>query len=576
MRLLNTSTLVLHSFVQEIPPYVILSHTWGDGEVIFDDIHQDYAKDMQGYSKIVKCCEQAVNDGYEWVWIDTCCIDKRSSAELSEAINSMYTWYWDAEICYAYLADLTGNKLNTRHNSEHPPRWFSRGWCLQELLAPEVVEFYNAQWVCVGTKSSLVASISTLTGIEERYLLDRGSIQLASIATRFSWASRRSTTRTEDIAYCLLGLVDVNMPLLYGEGDRAFYRLQLELIQNSNEQTIFAWNPQDVPDHHWKGHDRLGLLASHPCAFKNSSGINIRTKFNRRTFGMTNTGLQMPLPLLPRNVQRSSRGNQLWVGKLNCHNRSGEVACIFLEPEISTKFPGDSRCFRVRDAPLLLLRFNQDRDSQWTTSVILGPGWIAPLASRVPESSSTRLMRVNLPSASISRFTLLKIELDPAEEIQPQPVPDQAHDECPVVHLPNDASGGFLFTVDESKYLLALGSHDKTIWSALVPVVERSSSTDVLRSICAEVRIGYELWKYLGDYRIHHLPNQASARIVVHAKKTVVKVPDSVAATSAKHSSTIWDTTIKLQYRESQPRSSPTPDSSLFYAKVLEFFGSAK
>ncbi|KAF2446834.1 HET-domain-containing protein, partial [Karstenula rhodostoma CBS 690.94] len=291
MRLLNTNTLVLHSFVQRIPPYVILSHTWGDGEVTFDDIHQDHAKNMQGYSKIIKCCEQAVRDRYKWTWIDTCCIDKRSSSELSEVINSMYKWYWDAEIYYAFLSDLTSNLDNFHVSDLRLVRWFTRGWCLQELLAPAVVEFYNADWVYMGTKSSAVTNISARTGIDKKYLSDRHSIEQASIATRFSWASCRETTRPEDIAYCLLGLVDVNMPLLYGEGDKAFYRLQLELVQKSNEHTIFAWNPQEFR----ASHDRLGMLAPHPLAFSNASRINVRNRDDIKTFEMTNSGLRITL-----------------------------------------------------------------------------------------------------------------------------------------------------------------------------------------------------------------------------------------------------------------------------------------
>jgi hypothetical protein len=147
MRLLSTETLILHSFFQKIPPYVILSHTWGDDEVTFEDIDQDHAKGMQGYRKIAKCCEQAVRDGYEWAWIDTCCIDKRSSSELSEAINSMYKWYWDSEICYALLSDVGLDHFDGDDDWLEHSRWFSRGWCLQELLAPAVVEFYNAEWV---------------------------------------------------------------------------------------------------------------------------------------------------------------------------------------------------------------------------------------------------------------------------------------------------------------------------------------------------------------------------------------------------------------------------------------------
>jgi hypothetical protein len=125
-------------------------------------------------------------------------------------------------------------------------RWFTRGWTLQELLAPAALEFYDKYWEPLGTKSSLATAIENVTRMQTRYIRDRGSIEHASIGLRFSWASKRETTRTEDMAYCLLGLVGVNMPLLYGEGRRAFYRLQLELLKHTTEHTIFAWTPKSM------------------------------------------------------------------------------------------------------------------------------------------------------------------------------------------------------------------------------------------------------------------------------------------------------------------------------------------
>jgi len=126
MWLLNTSTLTLRAFIGDIPEYVILSHTWGEGEVTFDDIGKPHALNMAGYNKIAGCCGLAVRDGFEWAWIDTCCIDKRSSAELSEAINSMYHWYWQATICYAYMSDVSNGPEWEQELRES--RWFTRGW----------------------------------------------------------------------------------------------------------------------------------------------------------------------------------------------------------------------------------------------------------------------------------------------------------------------------------------------------------------------------------------------------------------------------------------------------------------
>ncbi|PMD29348.1 HET-domain-containing protein, partial [Hyaloscypha variabilis F] len=232
MRLINTSTLVLETFGEAVPSYAILSHRWNDVEVSFQDLQDGRGKSMAGYSKIQRCCAQAQSDGWKYVWIDSCCIDKTSSAELSEAINSMYQWYQASQVCYAYLADVRlGKKL---HRELEDSQWFTRGWTLQELLAPASVVFFDQDWVDIGTKASLGEIISEITGIED--LID---FESACVAQKMSWAANRKTTRVEDMAYCLLGLFDVNMPPLYGEGENAFIRLQLEILKTSDDESIF-------------------------------------------------------------------------------------------------------------------------------------------------------------------------------------------------------------------------------------------------------------------------------------------------------------------------------------------------
>ncbi|KAF2650651.1 HET-domain-containing protein, partial [Lophiostoma macrostomum CBS 122681] len=295
MRLIHTSTLQLKEWITEIPHYVILSHTWGPEEVTFDDFSLPHARSMIGYDKIRRCCEQAVRDGFEWAWVDTCCIDKRSSAELSEAINSMWKWYWNASICYAWLSDVPANArsdpgllLQSFQNS----KWFTRGWCLQELLAPAVVEFYDETWTILGTKSSLLSIISTVTWIDEVALSQRQKIRKASVAQRLSWAATRLTSRAEDRAYCLLGLLDLNMPLLYGEGKRAFYRLQLELLKTFEDQTLFAW---ELPN---ASIEDMGLLAPSPLAFQFSGNIRAGQEAWPGS-SVTNRGLVIQLPCLP-------------------------------------------------------------------------------------------------------------------------------------------------------------------------------------------------------------------------------------------------------------------------------------
>ena len=172
MRLLNSTSLELSEFYDtEIPPYAILSHTWGTGEVTLQDIQRPDVQSKAGFSKIMGCCNQAKLDGIEWVWIDTCCIDKTSSAELSEAINSMYAWYKDSEVCYAFLADVPPLDPFFPTDAFEKARWFKRGWCLQELIAPRKIEFYAADWTEIGTRWSLHSQIERITGIPAAFLL---------------------------------------------------------------------------------------------------------------------------------------------------------------------------------------------------------------------------------------------------------------------------------------------------------------------------------------------------------------------------------------------------------------------
>jgi hypothetical protein len=220
-----------------IPPYAILSHTWEADydEVTFKDLTEGTGKNKKGYGKLTYCGKRAANDGLQFFWVDTCCIDKSSSAELSEAINSMYAWYRHADICYAYLSDVHGTSQFCHS------RWFERGWTLQELLAPADVLFFNSSWTEIGFKTSLTPIISQRTGIDEMALHDGSSFDTYSIAERMSWAADRQTTRVEDEAYCLMGIFNVNMPLIYGEGRKSFFRLQEELLKRSDDASIFAY-----------------------------------------------------------------------------------------------------------------------------------------------------------------------------------------------------------------------------------------------------------------------------------------------------------------------------------------------
>jgi hypothetical protein len=262
MWLIKTKTLELEEFLSQAPSYAILSHTWGKEEVTFVDWQYNLpeARKKLGFSKIQKSCEQALKEGHGYLWCDTNCIDKRSSAELSEAINSMFKWYKNSAICYAYLADVSPGDMSSFSSS----RWFTRGWTLQELLAPKALTFYANDWSEFGSRSALSQEIFDITKIKKDCMGDY--IYQASISERMSWVSNRETSRPEDIAYCMLGIFDINMPLLYGEGKKAFIRLQEEIIRVSNDQSIFCWHwdPDHVP------RDWLSMLSPSPKTFIDS------------------------------------------------------------------------------------------------------------------------------------------------------------------------------------------------------------------------------------------------------------------------------------------------------------------
>jgi hypothetical protein len=258
---------LIERFGEDIPPYAILSHTWGgdDDEVTFKDILKGRGYYKSGYRKLRFCADHAFAEGLRYIWVDTCCIDKRSSAELSEAINSMYRWYQNCTKCYVYLDDITVPEKDivfgeysvfARLQRDRVcdwewkrylagARWFTRGWTLQELLAPNKVVFFATQRtrsrtiamhlssIYLGDKEELAESLHEATGISVAALLHQKPLSDFSVEERLSWAAGRKTKREEDMAYSLLGLFDIHMPLLYGEGyEKAFYRLKKEIDES--------------------------------------------------------------------------------------------------------------------------------------------------------------------------------------------------------------------------------------------------------------------------------------------------------------------------------------------------------
>ncbi|KAF2208075.1 hypothetical protein CERZMDRAFT_21249, partial [Cercospora zeae-maydis SCOH1-5] len=273
--------------------YAIFSHTWardGEDEIGFDDLRSgNFLKSSTGWHKIQHCRRQAARDGLQYAWIDTCCIEKRSSAELQEAINSMYHWYSRSNVCYVFLTDARESGVSRIDNAFTRCLWFSRGWTLQELLALKYVYFYDKDWQLLGDKRSLQCWISRAAGIDGDVLRGDYSLQQCSVAMRMSWAARRHTTRVEDRAYSLLGLFDVNMPMLYGEGSKAFMRLQEEIIKTNNDQSIFVWE-SDQSNH-------IGMLAPNLEAFEGKGDHFYHTFFPPQGFSLSNSGLLIKMPL---------------------------------------------------------------------------------------------------------------------------------------------------------------------------------------------------------------------------------------------------------------------------------------
>ncbi|KAF2626151.1 hypothetical protein BU25DRAFT_492296 [Macroventuria anomochaeta] len=278
-----------------IPPYAILSHTWGadEEEVTFDDLARNMGKGKPGYRKIQLCREQAQRDGLQYFWVDTCCINKANKAEHSLAIRSMFHWYRNAARCYVYLSDVSASSLPVEGAASPPPwgsefrqsKWFTRGWTLQELLAPGVVEFYSHEWHRLGDKMSLKTIIHEVTTIPYA-VLDGAPLSQSSVQERFRWGQNRHTKLKEDAAYCLSSIFGVDVAPIYGEGtEGAFRRLtdeirkleenvrRLEENVRKQEQCLRDLRPTDPRDDKKRIEDTKGglLEGSYRWVLDNSS-----------------------------------------------------------------------------------------------------------------------------------------------------------------------------------------------------------------------------------------------------------------------------------------------------------------
>ena len=333
--------------------------TWSDDEVTLQHLAAaannnsgSLALNLQAsLSKITKTCALALaRDRLDYAWVDTCCIDKTNSAELSEAINSMWAWYRGAYVCYVYLADLEpGSAADLA--AEGPGglaacRWFTRGWTLQELVAPREVVFFDREWNYRGGRAELAKLLERITGIPERLLKSGAALERFAVARRMSWAARRETTRGEDMAYCLMGLFDVNMPLLYGEGMvKAFARLQMAIVQSTGDWSIFAWVDDRVPCSQF-----AGMLAESPRQFATCGGIEMLSGDQATgSFAITSRGIQTEARQL--HNQRARGGDWRLALYVLCHIEGSAVG-------VSVQKIGTGLCARRNPGMRVVLNSN--------------------------------------------------------------------------------------------------------------------------------------------------------------------------------------------------------------------------
>ena len=385
MYLLRTRDATLHHFSgSKGIKYAILSHVWADPEhenSFLDLVKLAQQCERTGQNprdlvcdKIRDCCIFAERAGYDWTWIDTCCIDQASSAELSESINSMFTWYADADVCYAYLYDV-GDEGDPREPDSQfcNSRWFKRGWTLQELIAPTREIFLSQTWHTLGSKHMLAHEVEQITGIDRHILTHKRSLDTVSVAQRMSWAARRQTTRVEDRAYSLLGIFGINIPTIYGEGELAFIRLQEEILRRIPDQTIFAWGrlhsdvrqAREVMERDKFGMEQRSndprttafdtqarlqdLLAPSPSEFASAAGFRsvsmeeLATKFRLKAwvpqYSLTSSGIQFSIPLSAYSIESwkswmartgTATTQHVQLGLLACENADRDIIVLFL------------------------------------------------------------------------------------------------------------------------------------------------------------------------------------------------------------------------------------------------------
>ncbi|KAH8723386.1 kinesin light chain 3 [Phaeosphaeriaceae sp. PMI808] len=369
-----------------IPPYAILSHRWGDSEVLFEDLGTDSYKDKDGYRKIEICAQQAAQDQLQYFWIDTCCIDKWNIRERSKSINSMFRWYKDASKCYVILPDVSvpaATEIPQQSDWEASFRasdWFNRGWTLQELIAPVVVEFFSSEGRLLGDKRSLERLIHEITSIPID-ALQNCPLDKFTISDRKKWAEIRNTTEEEDSVYCLLGILDVFMPTEYGEGkEKAWRRLQAETEVTGVAPSIIPYSQND----HFVGREsQLAELKAKLFGEEQTTMLAIT--------GPGGTGKsQLALELAYQTKQNNKRCSVFWVDASDIDSLHRSYASITQKLDI----PG-WRDENANAKQLVKLHLSREAIGQWllifdnTNDINLPPGGpsTANLIDYLPQST---------------------------------------------------------------------------------------------------------------------------------------------------------------------------------------------
>lgn len=368
MRLINTATLRLHEFIGCPPPYAILSHVTDGDQTLLNDLAQVEKDTSKESLKVIqRACEKALAEGSEWLWNYAACVDKRSSAAQSEAINSLAQIHRDCEYILIYLEDLECKLIGDESIAERlaESRWFKNIWAIPQIIFPRAAYFYSSEWNQIGTKKSLLAHLSAFIGIDQPVLEDSDCLEDYSIARRMSWASDKTALPVEDSAYALLGLFDVSMPIIYGEGPKAFLRLQEEIMRDTDDFSLITWDSRD-------GQEYNGLFACSPACFRrfrngpttphrmngeaqiHCTGITIEASFLVTQSGLVlplegQDGLTCCLPLFQWNgrfVRWGSEVKSIHLGQMALESRR-----VFIKRDVSAHLSRKISSYRgyVRD-----------------------------------------------------------------------------------------------------------------------------------------------------------------------------------------------------------------------------------